>query len=167
MEIKVPGDIGRRGVNLESVNTIIYIVLSSESTLDALFSSFLIKHVFLSQLRPAMALPAKQTLQWKSPPPMSLHSLGPVLLQHLPVRESIPELTTSNQNSFLVLNFILSKAESVKSTSNVMRQTNSRRFLLRTGLSDLMLFKGVRYNRACIKVVVPELIVDQNRQPGH
>lgn len=89
---------------------------------------------------------------------MWLHSLGPVLLQHLPVHESLPELTTSNQNSFLVLNFILSKAESVKSTSNVMRQTYSRRFLLRTGLSDLILFKGVRYNRACIKVVVPELI---------
>lgn len=33
-------------------------------------------------------------------------------------------------------------------------------------LSDLILFKEVRNYRACIKVVVPELIVDQNSQSG-
>lgn len=116
-----------------------------------------------------MALPVKETLRWKSPPPMPLHSLWPVLLPHSPVREDIPELATSYEKKKKRNKFPGSELHLFKGRiSQIFQQddaTHSQQAVPAPSrsLSDLILFKGVRNHCACIKVDVPELIdIDQN-----
>lgn len=108
-----------------------------------------------------MAPPGKETLPWRSPPPIPLHSPWPVPLPPPPVREDIPEATSNPPQKYsLVLNFMDFQR---KNQSNLPSRWCDT---LEAGgscsvpcLSNLILFKGVWNHCACIKVVVSELIV--------